>query len=148
MQAYPHHYRVTASAHNTGPVTLQSPGLPAVDTAPPAEFGGPGDVWSPETLLAAAVADCFVLSFKAIARASSMEWTSLTCNVEAILDRVDKITQFTEFHLTVQLEVPTGTDETKALRLLDKAESACLITNSLKSSTHLQATVVTVNSHP
>jgi len=141
MQEYPHHYTVAANVQSEGHVLLESSGLPSIESAPPPEFGGPGGLWSPETLLVSAVADCFVLSFKAIARASSMDWSSLHCEVEGILDRVDRVTQFTDFKLRVRLEVPPGTDEAKAARLLEKAESACLITSSLKSATHLDASV-------
>lgn len=142
MQEYPHHYSVAASAQSEGQVLLESSGLHSIDSAPPPEFGGPEGFWSPETLLVSAVADCFVLSFKAIARASSMQWTSLHCDVEGVLDRVEKVTQFTEFKLLATLHVPAGTDREKAIRLLNKAENACLITNSLKSTTRLDASVV------
>jgi uncharacterized OsmC-like protein len=37
--------------------------------------------------------------------------------------------------------VPPNTDERKAHRLLEKAETGCLITNSLSASTQLSATV-------
>ena len=73
MQDLPHHYVVKASADTDSHILLESPGLEPVTSAGPAEFGGPGDLWSPETLLVAAVADCFILTFRAIARASRME---------------------------------------------------------------------------
>ncbi|NND92874.1 MAG: OsmC family peroxiredoxin [Granulosicoccus sp.] len=142
MQAYPHHYSVTASGKSTEHVHIHSPGLVSIESAPPAQFGGPGDLWSPETFLVAAVADCFILTFKAIARASSFEWTALQCDVEGILDRVDKVSLFTEFRLKAELTVPHGTDESKAVRLMEKAEHGCLITNSLKSTLSLQAKVL------
>ena len=141
MQDFPHHYRTTAAARHDSHVEATSPGLPDLRLAAPAEFGGPGDHWSPETLMAAAVASCFKLSFKAIARAAKFEWVSIRCDVVAVLDRVDKVTQFTEFHQTVVLEVPPGSDEAKALRLLEKAERSCLVTNSLTGTTRLDATV-------
>ena len=141
MQDFPHHYRVTAAANVEDNVELTSPGLVALESAGPAEFGGPGDQLSPETLLAAAVADCFILSFRAIARASRFEWLSLECKVDAVLDKVEKVTQFTDFQETVVLEIPAGADEKKAMRLLEKAERACLVTNSMKGKTHLEATV-------
>jgi organic hydroperoxide reductase OsmC/OhrA len=141
MQDFPHHYRVAASAKDSGNVELSSEGVATIASAPPVEFGGPGDQWSPESLLVAAVADCFVLSFRAIARASKLDWTSLSCNVVGALDRVERVTQFTGFEVTAELVVPAGTDETKAQRLLQKAEDACLITNSLIADSHLDATV-------
>ena len=145
MQDFPHHYRTTASARHDSNVDMTSPGLPGLKLAAPAEFGGPGDHWSPETLMAAAVASCFKLSFKAIARAAKFEWRSIRCDVVAVLDRVDKVTQFTEFHQTVVLEVPAGSDEAKAIRLLEKAERTCLVTNSLTGTTRLDATVRVVD---
>jgi organic hydroperoxide reductase OsmC/OhrA len=141
MQEFPHHYRVAASAEHSGNVKLSSDGVAALESAPPAEFGGPGDQWSPESLLVAAVADCFVLSFRAIARASKLEWISLHCNVIGTLDRVERKAQFTGFEVTAELVVPAGTDEAKAQRLLEKAEDACLITNSLIADSHLETTV-------
>lgn len=141
MQNLPHHYAVTASVTTEGYVDLASSGLEAIESAPPAEFGGPGDRWSPETLLVAAVADCFILTFKAIARASKFDWVSLSCDVEGVLDRIDKVTQFTGFTLRVVLDAPHGTDESKAMHLLEKAEHACLITNSLNAKTHLDIEV-------
>lgn len=141
MQDFPHHYRVAAQGSVEGTIELTSQGVPDLESVAPAEFGGPGDQWSPETLLSAAVAGCLILSFRAVARASKFEWTSLSCDVDAVLEKVEKVTQFTEFHQTVVLEVPPGTDEGKAMRLLEMAERVCLVTNSLTGKTRLDATV-------
>ena len=141
MQNLPHHYNVAATSASDSNVSLTSPGLATPESAPPAEFGGPGDQWSPETFLVAAVADCFILSFKAIARASKLDWLSLSCDAEGILDREDRRTQFTGFNLNVVLLIPQGTDEQKAERLLEKAESICLITNSLNAEPRLNTEV-------
>jgi len=132
MQPYPHEYSVEASAAATGPVTLSSQGLPSLETAPPREFDGPGDRWSPETLLVGAVADCFTLSFRAIAAASKLEWTALRCRAEGKLDRSEGVARFTEMTLRVRLEIPPGVEVERARRLLEKSEKACLITNSLR----------------
>ncbi|NIA27555.1 MAG: OsmC family peroxiredoxin [Desulfobulbaceae bacterium] len=141
MQDYPHHYVVAASSRSDSNVELASPGLQVLESAAPAEFGGPGDLWSPETLLVASVTDCFILSFRAIARASKFDWTFLSCDAVGTLERVDKVPQFTEFRLKVRLEIPDDAGEAMALRLLDKAEHHCLITNSLKSTIHMQVEV-------
>ncbi len=142
MQDFPHHYLVTARAEGNANVELTSANLPGLESAPPAEFGGPGDLWSPETLLAAAVADCFILTFKAIARASKLEWTSLSCDADGVLDRVERTMLFTEFRLRAVLAVPDGVDEKRARLLLEKAEQSCLITNSLKSTSHLETELI------
>jgi len=143
MQPFPHHYTATALASAEGDVELESGSLPALVTASPAEFGGPGDRWSPETLCVSAVADCFVLTFRAIARASKLPWSSLRCDAEGTLDRVERVTQFTSFLVRATLQVPPGTDETRARQLLERTEQTCLITQSLKGPSRLEASVET-----
>ncbi len=142
MQDLPHHYHVSASAETVGNVTLKADDLPQLITAPPAEYGGPGDQWSPETLLVGAVADCFILVFRAIARASRLEWTNLECSAEGVLDRVERITRFTAITVRATLTVPAGTDADKARRLLEKSEESCLVTRSLLAEVHLEAEVI------
>ena len=143
MQDLPHHYEVTAASNPDENIIIRGENLPQLVSAPPAEFGGPGDQWSPEHLLVASVADCFILTFRAIARASKMEWTDLECTAEGVLDRVERVTKFTGFTVSATLKVPEGTDADKARRLLEKAEGACLITNSLSAETHLEAEIIT-----
>ena len=141
MHPYPHRYQVGATAGTDTAVTLNSTGLGALASLPPEQFGGPGDHWSPETLLVAAVADCFILTFRAIARASELQWVDLACEAEGILDRVDNVTRFTRFDIKATLTVPAGTDEHKATRILQKAEAVCLITNSLNAQKHLESRI-------
>jgi peroxiredoxin-like protein len=142
MQDLPHHYHVNASAEAEGHITLKAENLPQIVTAPPAEFGGPGDQWSPETLLVGAVADCFILTFRAVARASRLEWTSLECSAEGVLERVERVTRFTAFTVRASLKVPAGTDADKARKLLEKSEEVCLVTRSLLAESHLEAEVI------
>jgi len=144
MQDFPHRYSAAALANAEGEINLESERLPSLSSAAPAEFGGPGDRWSPETLLVAAAADCFVLTFRAIARASKLPWVSIRCEVEGTLDRVERVTQFTEIRVRASLRVPPDADEQRAQRLLDRAEESCLITNSLKAKSHLSATIEVV----
>jgi organic hydroperoxide reductase OsmC/OhrA len=135
---FPHRYSVAAVASQQGDVALESERLRPLASAPPVEFGGPGDRWSPETLLVASVADCFVLTFRAMAQASKLPWSALRCEVQGILDRVERVTQFTEFLTRVSLRVPAGANRLQAERLLKKAEEACLIANSLKGARRLE----------
>jgi peroxiredoxin-like protein len=142
MAEFPHHYTVTAELGSEGPGTTTSAGLPTLAMAAPAEFGGPGDHWSPETLLMAAVADCFVLSFRAIAQASRYPYKAVRCEAVGELDRVDRQMRFTKIELRARLEVDAEADEAKGLKLLEKAEASCLITNSMTSELHLETEIV------
>jgi organic hydroperoxide reductase OsmC/OhrA len=143
MQPFPHRYTVSSTAGPDGPIVLASPGLTTLPTITPAEFGGPGGLWSPETLIVAAVADCFLLTFRGIARLSKMPWTRVAVDCVGTLERPERVTQFTRFDLRAALVVPEGVDEDQARRLLTRAEETCLITRSLKGETHLEMTVET-----
>ena len=141
MQALPHRYRVTGAGRITADVELTAERLTMLRSASPAEFDGPGDRWSPETLLVGAVAGCFILTFRAVAKASRLSWISLDCDVTGTLDREDRVTQFTRFEMAAHLEVPAGVDAAAARHALEKAERNCLISSSLRASVALDATV-------
>ncbi|MDE1924139.1 MAG: OsmC family protein [Gammaproteobacteria bacterium] len=142
MQAYPHHYVAAAHGAVVGMVSLQAPGLPAIETAAPPEFDGPGGVWSPESMLVAAVADCFILTFRSIARAAHFEWLGVECRVDGVLDRVSGVARFTRFSTSARLTVAPGSDGGKARTLLERAEKLCLISNSLSGERHLELEIV------
>lgn len=137
MHPFPHHYVVGAVIRTDGDVPLSADGMRVIESAPPKEFGGPGNQWSPEGLLTAAVADCFVLNFRAIAAASKFSWTHLEARTQGTLDRVDGKIRFTRFDTHAKLSVPEGTDIERAKKLLEKAEITCLVANSLVSDRHL-----------
>jgi organic hydroperoxide reductase OsmC/OhrA len=141
MQAFPHYYEVNVAGAVDGNVELTAESLTMLVSASPAEFDGPGDRWSPEMLLVAAVGDCLVLTFRAVARASKLPWTALRCRVAGTLDRVDRITQFTAFAVHATLDVPMGVDPERARRALEKAEQNCLIANSLKAPIQMLSVV-------
>jgi organic hydroperoxide reductase OsmC/OhrA len=141
MDALPHRYVVTATGSGDGEIALETQRVPTLWSAPPVQFGGPGHRWSPETLIVAAVSDCFLLTFRAVAQASKLPWTLLRCEVDGTLDRVERVLQFTRFDLRAELHVPPGVDADLAQRLLQKAERACLISNSLKAESHLESSV-------
>ena len=141
MQNFPHHYKVKGITSDCGEVSLSSEGVTDITSALPKQFGGLGNRWSPESLLVAAVADCFILTFKAIARASKFDWVSLECDVEGILDKHNKTTMFIEFHMKAVLSVACGTNNDLAYALLEKSEHSCLITNSLSGKALLSIEV-------
>jgi organic hydroperoxide reductase OsmC/OhrA len=142
MHPYPHRYLASAAGAPAGSVTVASPALPDIATAPPPEFDGPGGLWSPETLLCAAVANCFVLTFRSISRAARLEWSALDCHVEGTLERVDGQAQFTQFATTAKLAMTDTANAERARALLERAEHACLVSNSLRAARSLAIEVV------
>jgi organic hydroperoxide reductase OsmC/OhrA len=141
MHPFPHRYVVTAAVRPDGDVPLSTDGVRVIESAPPKEFDGPGNQWSPEGLLTAAVADCFVLGFRAIAAASKYAWVSLEARTEGTLDRIEGKMRFTRFETHAKLHVAEGADIDRAKKLLEKAESTCLVANSLSSERHLTVEV-------
>jgi organic hydroperoxide reductase OsmC/OhrA len=141
MHPFPHHYRVTAAGAVAGDVELTSEPLSPLKSDSPAEFDGPGDRWSPETFLVGAVADCFILTFRAISSASRLGWVSLTCDVTGTLDRIDRVTQFTRFDIAARLIISDAADASRAQQALERAEHHCLITSSLKGEVRLDTAV-------
>jgi len=142
VHPYPHSYVVAARGENSGSVTVAAQDLPDLETAPPPQFDGPGGQWSPETLLCAAVADCFILTFRALARAGRLDWRRLECRVDGNLERVDRVPQFTAFKSIATLHVPPGTDVARASKLLEQAEHGCLVANSLRARRALETQVI------
>jgi len=143
MHPYPHRYLATAAGEPTGSVAVDSAELPKLETAPPPEFDGPRGLWSPETLLCAAVADCFILTFRGVSRAAKFQWLHLECRVEGVLERIERQSQFTRFTTHATLVVPEGSDAAKARTLLEQAEHGCLVANSLRGERSIEARIVT-----
>jgi organic hydroperoxide reductase OsmC/OhrA len=142
MHPFPHRYRVSIGAKPEGELSLDSEGLERIRSLPPPEWGGPGGYWSPETLLLAAVGDCMMMTFRAIAKGSRFEWRELTADVEGVLERVGGNSRFTKITTRVRIVVPAGTDGARAQALLEKAEKGCPVSNSLSAEKHVESEVV------
>ncbi len=142
MLSLPHSYTVRSQGNSDSLLEVSAQGLPGMQVAPPANFGGPGDQWSPEDLLVAAVANCFILSFKAIAKASAFHWKHIECETTGDLDKTERGMAFTKMSNTVTLHIDDAEDTAKAQRLIEKAEKTCLITNSLQCNCTLQAQII------
>ncbi|HVN89138.1 MAG TPA: OsmC family protein [Candidatus Binataceae bacterium] len=142
MKPLPHLYRTHLTGGKAGYAIVGSESLPDLRTAPPADFDGPGDAWSPEQFLMAAVETCFLFTFRAVAQASKLEFTYLEVKGEGTVDRKDGATRFTQIVLRPRLTVPSGTDIEKARRIVEKSEKACLISASLSTPVHLEPEIV------
>lgn len=146
MKALPHTYTVNVAAEPGNNLLAAAENLPTLGVAPPLQFDGPGDQWSPEDLLMASIASCLVLSFKAIASASNFEWISIECESSGELDKVDRLMKFTKVYTRARLTVPAGSNVETAEKLLNKADHSCLVSNSLSSQLQFECEVVVGNS--
>jgi organic hydroperoxide reductase OsmC/OhrA len=138
VKPLPHYYTVRLAGTTSGHATLTVDGLPELHTAPPVEFDGPRDAWSPEQLLLAAVATCFLFTLRAVAKASGVEF--LVCDVAAqgLVNRTDRALRFTEIVLRPRLALAPEVDRDRARRVVDKAEHACIVSASLATPVRLE----------
>ncbi len=114
-----------------------------IEVATPPQFPkGVEGVWSPEHFFTAAVNSCFMTTFLAIAENSRLEFKEFNCNAVGVLDQVEGKFLMTEVILNPTLIITKEEDKEKALRVLDKSEKACLISNSITSKVSLNPTVI------
>jgi organic hydroperoxide reductase OsmC/OhrA len=76
-------------------------------------------------------------TFLAIAENSRLEFKTFTCNAIGHLDQVEGKYMMTEIDLYPSLVITKEEDKEKALRVLEKSEKACLISNSILSKVNL-----------
>jgi organic hydroperoxide reductase OsmC/OhrA len=138
VKPLPHTYHARVRGGPAAHAALSTPGAPDLRAAPPREFDGPGDAWSPEALLLASVEACFLFTLQTVAKAASLTFDSLDLHGEAILDRRDGGLGFTEIRLRPRLVLPPGADRARALRVLEKTKTSCLIGASLSTPIRME----------
>jgi organic hydroperoxide reductase OsmC/OhrA len=132
---------VYLSGGPSGHAQVATAGVPVLPTAPPVEYGGPGDAWTPEHLFLAAVQSCFLFTLRAVARASKMEFSTLELDAVGTVDRRDGATRFTEIVLRPRLAVASATPRERVLHVLQKTEKACLVSASLSTPVRVEPAI-------
>jgi peroxiredoxin-like protein len=132
MEAH-HEYRVHAfgAGGRNGVVSAEGV-LSSISFSAPPEFLGEPGRWTPEHLLVAAVASCFVSTFSGMAEKSRLEFASFNMDAEGVLGNEDGIWRFTEIKLRPVVAILNEVDRDRIIRLLGKAEKSCLIARSLQ----------------
>lgn len=106
--------------------------------ATPPEFPqGVAGIWSPEHLFTSAVLSCFMTTFLSMADYSKLEFSQFDCKAEGILEKVEGKFMMSEVILKPALKLNDDSKTDRAIRLIEKAEAACLISNSIKSEVKL-----------
>jgi peroxiredoxin-like protein len=146
MTALPHRYTVELSGGPSGYGSLETDGLPEIRIAPPQQYGGPGDAWTPEHLLLASVEACFLFTFRAVAKAAHVDFEYLELSSEGTVDRQDGRTKFTSIVLRPRIVIGSDADPERVKQLLHKAEHACLVSASLETPVQLEPELVVADS--
>jgi peroxiredoxin-like protein len=142
MSPLPHRYTVALSGGPAGYARVRTDALPDIRIAAPVEYGGPGDAWTPEYLLLAAVQACFLFTFRAVADAAHVNFEYFELSTEGTVDRQERRTKFTEITLRPRVTIGPEVDRSHILRLLHKAEHACLVSASLETPIRLEPELV------
>jgi peroxiredoxin-like protein len=110
----------------------------SINFSAPPEFRGEAGYWTPEYFFIAAVASCFITTFRAIAEASRFDPVSLDISVEGVVGRGEGGYEFTDVVLRPRLTIREEADRQRAARLLEKTEHSCLVSRSLKSKVTME----------
>ncbi|MBF8150500.1 OsmC family protein [Winogradskyella sp. F6397] len=117
-----------------------------VEVATPPEFpGGMKHIWSPEHLFTAAVSSCLMTTFLAIAEYSKLEFVSFKCGSKGILEKVDGKFVMSEIVLFPEVVIADESKRERTERIVEKAEKACLISNSITSKITMEVKISVQN---
>ena len=105
-----------------------------LEVATPPQFPkGMENIWSPEHLFTAAVSSCLMTTFLAIAENSKLDFLNFECKSKGKLEQVEGKFLMTEIILEPIVTIKNESEREKALKVLEKSEINCLISNSIKS---------------
>jgi organic hydroperoxide reductase OsmC/OhrA len=146
----PHYYSIDINWNSGRKGLLCSPELSSpsaslgcIEVATPPEFpkGIPG-IWSPEHLFTASVASCLMTTFLAIAENFKLNFGYFLCHAKGKLETVEGKMIMSEVQLFPEVSVASIGEKEKAIKVLDKAEKACLISNSIRSKVLIVSTIL------
>lgn len=142
-----HYYNVDINWENNRKGIMCSPELNkqkgiCIEVATPPEFPkGMEGIWSPEHLFVAAVSGCLMTTFLAIAENSTLAFSHFSCEAKGTLELVAGKLQMSEILLKPVVVIHEELYKDKALRIVKKAEDACLIARSVNSKITTEITI-------
>jgi organic hydroperoxide reductase OsmC/OhrA len=149
MMSEKHTYTTAVEWTKNKRAALSSKGLPTIEVATPPNFpGGHEGIWSPEHLYTAAAEVCLMTTFLSFAERAKLAFLSYKSQADGILDKVEKSLLMTHIHIKATITVASEADRVEALKLIERAERYCLISNSMKSEVTIEPTVVVKEQQP
>ena|ERR1700756_2853778 len=126
--------------HKRGIVEAQE--IPrTINFAAPPEFGGEPGLWTPEHLLLASLATCYVATLRAVMEASKLDFEGVEVPVEGKVEKLEGGFRFTKIVLRPVVTIHREEDRDRMGRMLEKAESICLVSRSLDCAIILEPTI-------
>jgi len=143
MMSETHTYTTAVEWTREKRAALSSQGMPTIEVATPANFpGGHEGIWSPEHLYTAAAEICLLTTFLSFAERAKLAFLSYKSEADGIMEKVEKSLLMSRIHIKPTIVVANETDRDEALKLIERAERYCLISNSMKSEVTIEPVVV------
>lgn len=138
-----HQYQVNLKWKSGSEGLLSSPELlQSIEVAIPLGFPmGVPNIWSPEHLFIASVNACLMTTFLVIAQNSKLEYVSFESSASGKAEKEGEFYKVTEITLKPVLRVPSTVRPDRAQRILEMSKKNCLITNSINTTVHLDASI-------
>lgn len=142
-----HYYEVSVQWEVERKGIMSSPVLHSeIEVVTPPEFPkGIEGLWSPEHLLVGAVNSCLMTTFLAIAENSKLNFSEFDSKAIGKLEMIEGKYMISEVTLEPSVTIEDEHQRDRALRVLQKSEANCLITNSIKSKIIFNPTIKIVN---
>ncbi|MEI8279206.1 MAG: OsmC family protein [Bacteroidota bacterium] len=131
-----HNYEVNVNWIHDRMGIIYSPELnEEIPVVTPPQFPkGINNLWSPEHLFTAAVNSCLMTTFLSIAENSKLEFVQFSSKAMGKLEMVDGKYMMSLVTLKPVVTIADEESREKAVKVLGKAETACLVSNSIKST--------------
>ena len=136
-----HRFPVAVHRHETGLVRANVPGKVELSVAVPPELRGRHEgIWSPEELLAAAVASCFAVTLEVVAEHLGVPLHDVDVRGATNVERSGGRYHVTHVDLTVTIETDPGFVD-RARDAAERTERLCLVTAALACPVHTRLDV-------
>ena len=137
-------YHTSAQWHQQGRgfVELEHGAPRIINFSAPPEFGGEPGFWTPEHFFLAAVATCFVATFRAVANASKLDFQGIEVAADGVIEKESGGFRFTKVSLKPIVIIFAEQERERALRLLQKVEHLCLVARSLSCTIELEPKIL------
>lgn len=141
--AQEHYYQVKVNWKNNRNGILSSDVLDEkITIATPPEFPkGEENIWSPEHYFLASINGCLLTTFLAVAENFKLDFANFESDSEGKLEAVDRKYVISEVVLKPIITIKREEDRELALKVIEKSERACLISNSVRSKITMEPTI-------
>ncbi len=136
LDSYVYHVDVNWTGKRSGDLLMED--FPTIAFSAPPEFSGDPGRWTPEHLLVAATASCFLSTFMSIAEVQKLNVTGFRMMALARLEKIPgEGYRFTEITLTPEIHIAHD-DLEKAQKTVEKAQKNCFISKSLRATVQVE----------